>query len=65
MCGVGVFQQAVNPGSGVISSREFVRGLSNWSWTGIEKGLEKGDQVVLSLDRKGVVDGAHVIAEKP
>ncbi|HCT40968.1 MAG TPA: efflux RND transporter periplasmic adaptor subunit [Moraxellaceae bacterium] len=54
-----------NPGSGVISSREFVKGLSNWSWTGIEKGLEKGDQVVLSLDRKGVVDGAHVIAEKP
>lgn len=53
-----------DPDSGVISTREFTRGISNWSWTGIEKGLEKGDRVVLSLDRKGVVDGAHVIEDK-
>lgn len=54
-----------NPDNGTLSSREFTRGISNWSWTGIEKGLEKGDRVVLSLDRKGVVSGASVIEEKP
>lgn len=51
--------------TGTLTTREFTRGLSNWSWTGIEKGLETGDRVVLSLDRKGVVDGATVTEEKP
>lgn len=54
-----------NPDNDTLSSREFTRGISNWSWTGIDKGLEKGDRVVLSLDRKGVVNGASVIEEKP
>ncbi|MGB4343060.1 MAG: hypothetical protein WBJ03_05545, partial [Moraxellaceae bacterium] len=54
-----------HPKNKTISSREFTRGISNWSWTGIDKGLEKGDRVVLSLDRKGVVDGAQVVEEKP
>lgn len=54
-----------HPKNKTISTREFTRGISNWSWTGIDKGLEKGDRVVLSLDRKGVVDGAQVVEEKP
>lgn len=45
--------------------REVKTGLSNWDHTEITEGLEKGEQVVLSIDRKGVVDGALAKVEKP
>jgi HlyD family secretion protein len=50
-----------DPASGRLASRTFTPGLGNWTWTGIEKGLSKGEQVVLSLDRKGVAAGAKVV----
>lgn len=50
--------------TGKLASRAFTPGLANWSWTGIRDGLRAGEQVVLSLDRKGVVDGARVEPEK-
>jgi len=38
-------------------------GLSNWKLTEIKSGLQEGDKVVTSLDRKGVEAGALAIAE--
>ncbi|MEE8379371.1 MAG: efflux RND transporter periplasmic adaptor subunit [Gammaproteobacteria bacterium] len=38
-------------------------GLSNWKLTEVRSGLEQGDQVVVTLDRKGVEAGALVKVE--
>lgn len=38
-------------------------GLSNWKLTEIKSGLQEGDKVVTSLDRKGVEAGALATAE--
>ncbi|MDT8453138.1 MAG: efflux RND transporter periplasmic adaptor subunit [Gammaproteobacteria bacterium] len=38
--------------------RDIKTGLSNWDWTEITSGLEPGEQVVITIDRKGVEDGA-------
>jgi len=38
-------------------------GLSNWKLTEVRSGLEQGDQVVITLDRKGVEAGALVKVE--
>ncbi len=47
----------------VIYKREVSTGLSNWKYTEILKGLKKGEKVVTSIDRDGVVDGALVRVE--
>ena len=39
-------------------------GLSNWKHTEIIDGLKKGEKIVTSIDRDGVVDGASVKIEK-
>lgn len=49
--------------SGRLESVAIDRALSNWSWTGVEKGLADGDRVAVSLERKGVADGAHVVPD--
>jgi HlyD family secretion protein len=38
-------------------------GLSNWKLTEVRSGLEEGDQVVITLDRKGVEAGALATPE--
>ena len=38
-------------------------GLSNWKHTEIIEGLKKGEKIVTSIDRDGVVDGASVKIE--
>lgn len=38
-------------------------GLSNWEYTEVTRGLDAGDQVVISVDREGVADGAHATIE--
>lgn len=43
-----------------IYEKEVVTGLSNWKYTEILKGLTKGEQIVTSIDRDGVVDEAFV-----
>ena len=43
-----------------IYEKEVVTGLSNWKYTEILKGLTKGEQIVTSIDRDGVVDEALV-----
>jgi HlyD family secretion protein len=43
-----------------LEERTFVPGLSNWSFTEIESGLQEGDRVVTSVGKEGVVAGAKV-----
>lgn len=40
-------------------------GLSNWKFTEVKSGLESDQQIVLSIDREGVEDGALVKIYKP
>ncbi len=47
----------------IIKERAIVAGLSNWDFTEIIKGVSEGDLVVISLDRKGVEDGAKAEVE--
>ncbi len=42
----------------LLQQREIKTGLSNWEWTQVTDGLSEGDEVVLSVDREGVEDGA-------
>jgi len=46
-----------------LEARRVEAGLSNWQFTEITDGLEVGDRVALSLERPGVVEGAHVAPE--
>lgn len=47
----------------VLEERAFKPGLANWEYAEIRSGLNKGDRVVLSVDRKGVTAGALVKPE--
>ena len=49
---------------GILHERSIETGLSNWAWSEVTQGLEAGDEVVLSVERKGVEDGASAIREK-
>ena len=42
----------------LLQQREIKAGLSNWEWTQITEGLSEGDEVVVSVEREGVEDGA-------
>ncbi len=48
---------------GVLHQREVTRGVTNWEFTEIVAGLTEGDLVVVSVDRKGVQDGARATRE--
>jgi len=52
------------PEDGRLEARRIQTGLSNWQYTEVTGGLEVEDQVVLSLEREGVVAGAQVAPEK-
>lgn len=45
--------------------RDVKTGLSNWDYTEIINGVEQGELVVTSVDRKGVEDGAFAIIDEP
>ena len=47
-----------------IYKKNVTTGLSNWKYTEIIEGLVQGEQIVTSIDRDGVVDGAAVKIEK-
>lgn len=49
--------------TGVIKEQKIESGLSNWKFTEVTSGLKAGDEVVLSIDRVGVKDGATVQEE--
>ena len=55
----------LDPGSGLIEAREIETGISNWEQTQVTGGLAAGDQVILSIDREGVEEGARGVAEGP
>jgi len=48
---------------GTVSRVKIRTGLSNWQFTEVLQGLEAGQQVVTSIDREGLIDGAVVELE--
>jgi HlyD family secretion protein len=48
---------------GVLHEREVETGLSNWEWTEVTSGLTEGDEVVVSVEREGVEDGAEAVRD--
>lgn len=48
---------------GLLEERKIEAGLSNWEFTEVKGGLERGDRVVTSLEREGVKAGAQAAAE--
>ena len=49
---------------GTITEKEIEVGLSNWQVTEVLNGLSVDDQIVLSIDRKGLEDGVKVTVEE-
>ena len=49
-----------DPAFDSISAVEVKTGLSNWQFTEILDGLQQGDQIVTSIDKKGLEEGALV-----
>ena len=50
--------------TGTLQSRSFEPGLTNWNYTEVLSGLSAGDQIVVSIGRDGVAEGARVTAER-
>ncbi len=50
---------------GVLEERKIEAGLSNWEFTEVKSGVNRGDRVVTSLERAGVKAGASAEAEQP
>ncbi len=48
---------------GVLQEQTVVAGLANWQHTEITRGLQVGDQVVVSLEKEGVKAGARAVAK--
>jgi HlyD family secretion protein len=53
----------LEPGAGVLRSRDIAKGVSNWEFTEVKSGLAAGELVVTSIDREGVADGAAAVRE--
>lgn len=49
--------------SGLLEQKSFKKGISNWVYTEVLSGLEEGEQIVTSIDRKGVEAGVEAVAE--
>jgi len=49
--------------SHILEQKSFKKGISNWVYTEVLDGLSEGEQVVTSIDRKGVEAGVEAIAE--
>ncbi len=52
-----------DPGSGRLEERTIEVGISNWSFTEANTGLQPGERVVISVEREGVVAGARAVDE--
>ena len=50
-------------GDGILQERKIETGLSNWEFTEIKSGLNRGERVVTSLERSGVKEGAPAVQE--
>lgn len=53
-----------NPITSALEEVAFTPGISNWVYTEVVSGLNDGDQILLSLDAEGAVDGA-LVSPKP
>jgi len=53
----------VHPESKQLHSRKIVKGLSNWQFTEVREGLAAGEQVVTTIDRRGLIEGVEVVVE--
>lgn len=50
---------------GLLHERTLRTGLANWEYTEVLEGLQLGERVVTSLERAGVKDGVHFLADAP
>jgi len=50
---------------GTLAERKLGVGIANWEFTEVQSGLRQGENVVLSVEREGVVPGAKAVAETP
>lgn len=48
---------------GLLHERKIRTGVANWEYTEVLEGLNAGERVVTSLEREGVKDGVHFVAE--
>lgn len=48
---------------GVLEQRQIETGISNWSFTEVNKGLAVGEQLVVSIEREGVEHGARAVID--
>jgi len=48
---------------GLLERRAITSGISNWQFTEVTSGLKAGEQIVLSIDRDGVIAGAYANSE--
>jgi HlyD family secretion protein len=46
-----------------LAQRRFRPGISNWDYTEVVSGIESGEQIVLSIGKAGVEEGAEVVSE--
>lgn len=51
------------PATGMLHMHTIEAGLSNWNFTEVRSGLAAGDQIVVSIGREGVKEGARVVPE--
>jgi HlyD family secretion protein len=49
--------------TGTLQAREIETGIANWDRTEVLSGLGEGEQVVTSIDREGVEDGAEAVLD--
>jgi HlyD family secretion protein len=50
---------------GLLYERQIKLGLSNWEFTEVLTGLKENENVVVTVDREGVEDGARAESEIP
>jgi len=48
---------------GLLEQRLIKTGMSNWSYTEVIDGLVAGEQLVISIEREGVEDGARAVID--
>ena len=51
----------LDPGEQRVHRVDVGVGIRNWNWTEVTSGLTEGDRIVVSLDTKGLADGARVV----
>jgi HlyD family secretion protein len=54
----------IDPETHKAAKRDIKTGIFNWDYTEVLEGLKAGDQIITSIDRTGVADGARVEIEK-